>query len=126
MVGEAVWKWERSREGNPGSFSWRAIGGAEPAAYAPVEADVGYYLRVTASYEDGHAPDKSGQAISEGRVIEFTGEGDPVAATSPDGGALTYALGGADAALFTIDADTGQIGVGAGTALDYEAEKNVD
>ena len=89
---------------------------------------MGYYLRVTASYEDGHGPDKSRQAISEGRVMEFTGPvffgvsdgvfeasvaentgeggGDPVAATSPDGTALTYALGGADEALFTIDADT--------------------
>ena len=107
--------------------------------------DLGYYLRVTASYEDGHGPDKSRQAISEGRVMEFTGPvfpdaldgvfevsvaentgvGGPVAATSPDAGALTYALGGADAALFTIDADTEQIGVGAGTALDYEADRNV-
>ena len=51
--------------------------------------------------------------------------GDPVAVMSQDGGALTYALGGADAALFTIDASTGQIRVRAGTALDYEAEKNV-
>ena len=51
--------------------------------------------------------------------------GGPVAATRPDGGVLTYALGGADATLFTIDADTGQIGVGAGTSLDYEAGKNV-
>ena len=48
-----------------------------------------------------------------------------MAATSPSGGALTYALGGADAALFAIDADTGQIRVGAGTALDYEGDRNV-
>ena len=38
---------------------------------------------------------------------------------------LTYALGGADAALFAIDPDTGQIRVGAATTLDYEADKNV-
>ena len=149
VVGEVVWKWERSRDGNPWSSSWRTIGGAESGAYAPVDADLGYYLRITASYEDGHGPGKSRQAISEGRVMENTGPvfseapdgvlersvaenagagepvGDPVAATSPDGGALTYALGGADAALFVIDAGTGQIRVGAGTALDYEAAKNV-
>ena len=89
------------------------------------------------------------QAISEGFVMEFTGPifsdaqagvvgktvaenasaGEavslPVAAASPNGGALTYTLGGADAALFSIDAATGQIRVGAGTALDYEADKNV-
>ena len=138
VVGEVVWKWERSRDGNPRSNSWRAISGAESSAYAPVDADLGYYLRVTASYEDGHSPDKSRQAISEGRVMEFTGPvfpdadgvfersvaentgegevvGAPVAATSPDGGALTYALGGADAALFVIDAGTrGRSGSGPG------------
>ena len=148
VVGEVVWKWERSRDGNPWSSSWRTIGGAESAAYAPVEADVGYYLRVTASYEDGHGPDKSRQAISEGRVTENTGPvfsdapdgvfersvaentgeggtvGAPVAAASPSGGALTYALGGADAALFAIDAGTGQIRVGDSAALDYEAGEN--
>ena len=112
----------------------------------PVDADVGY-LRVTASYTDGHGPDNTTQAISEGRVMEFagpafpdapngvfertmaenTGEavGAPVAATGPDGGWLTYALGGLAVSLFVIDADTGQIRVGAGTALDYEVDKNV-
>ena len=53
IVGEVVWQWERSRDGNPWSSSWRTITGAESAAYAPVEADLGYYLRVTASYADG-------------------------------------------------------------------------
>ena len=53
------------------------------------------------------------------------GVGAPVAATSPDGGALTYTLGGVDAALFAIDAGTGQFRVGAGTALDYEADESV-
>ena len=51
--------------------------------------------------------------------------GAPIAATDAEDGALTYALGGADAALFTIDPDTGQIRVGSGTALDHEADKNV-
>ena len=149
VMGEVVWKWERSRDGNPWSSSWRTIGGAESAAYAPVEADLGYYLRVTASYEDGHGPDKTRQAISGAAVEENTGPvfadalngvfersvaenagaggvvGNPVEAASPKGGTLTYALGGADAALFVIDAGTGQIRVGAGTALDYEGDRNV-
>ena len=46
-------------------------------------------------------------------------------ATDAEGGVLTYALGGADAALFTIDEGTGQIRVGTGTTLDHEADKNV-
>ncbi len=45
--------------------------------------------------------------------------GAPVAATDPDGDALTYTLAGADAASFTIDAN-GQISVGTDTALDFE------
>ena len=62
-------------------------------------------------------------------MAENTGEGEavgaPVAATDAEGDAVTYALGGADAALFAIDPDTGQIRVGAATTLDYEADKNV-
>ena len=61
--------------------------------------------------------------------MENTGEGEavgaPVAATDAEDDTLTYAIGGADAALFAIDAGTGQIRVGAGTTLDYEADKNV-
>ena len=140
-----VWLWERSAD----QADWIEIDGAVSDVYTPAIGDLSSYLRVTASYEDGHGPDKTRQAISEGRVIEFAGlvfpdalngvlersvaentdtggaVGDPVAATSPDGGALTYALAGADAALFAIDAGTGQIRVGAGTALDYEADKKV-
>ena len=46
--------------------------------------------------------------------------GEPVVATDANNNPLTYSLGGANAALFTIDADSGQLRVGAGTALDYE------
>ena len=44
--------------------------------------------------------------------------GGPVAASDAD----SYALGGADVASFAIDADDGQITVGADTALDYETK----
>ena len=47
----------------------------------------------------------------------------PIAAGDADGNTLTYTLGGADAALFTLDENTGQIKVGAGTTLDYEADQ---
>ena len=33
-------------------------------------------------------------------------------------------MSGADAALFAMDAETGQIRVGEGTALDYESDRN--
>ena len=150
VVGEAEWVWHRSTDPNPVfERSWRVVSGAKTSSYTPVETDMGYYLGVTAAYDDGHGPDKSRQAVSEESVAgstdlvfagvsdgvfersvaENTGAGEtvgvPVVATSPNSGALTYALGGADAALFAIDPDTGQIRVGAGTELDYEADKNV-
>ena len=53
-----------------------------------------------------------------------TGIGNPVLAADADNDPLTYTLGGDDAGSFDIDAGTGQIGVGDGTALDYEADKN--
>ena len=46
--------------------------------------------------------------------------GRPVAATDADDDPLTYVLSGEDAGSFDIDGGTGQIRVGAGTALDYE------
>ena len=46
--------------------------------------------------------------------------GAPVAATDVDGDALTYALAGADADAFAIDADSGQVRTLA--ALDYETQ----
>ena len=140
-----VWSWARSAD----QTAWTAIRGAALASYTPVAADKGSYLRGTASYTDGHGPRKSAQAATaapvpsnaapafpdvpggtiERSVAENTGEGEavgaPVAATDAEGGAVTYALGGADAALFTIDEGTGQIRVGAGTALDHEADRNV-
>ncbi len=51
--------------------------------------------------------------------------GAPVAATDPDSAdTLTYTLSGDDASSFTIGANSGQIAVGSGTSLNYEAEKN--
>ena len=46
--------------------------------------------------------------------------GNPVAANDANGDALTYALGGTDAASFAIDSDTGQLMTLA--ALDYETK----
>ena len=46
--------------------------------------------------------------------------GNPVAANDANGDALTYALGGTDAASFSIDSDTGQLMTLA--ALEYETK----
>ena len=136
----AVWQWERSSDGNTG---WAGIGTGSPS-YTPVDGDVGYHLRATASYTDGHGPGKTAQAASTqavqagaNRPPEFdsaraarevpenteAGEniGAPVTATDPDNDTLAYTLEGADADSFDIGRSTGQITVGAGTTLDYKA-----
>ena len=136
----AVWQWERSSDGNT---DWADIGTSSPS-YTPVDGDLGYHLRATASYTDGHGPGKTAQAASTqavqagaNRPPEFdsatatrevpenteAGEniGAPVTATDPDNDTLTYTLGGADASSFDIGRSTGQITVGAGTAQDYAA-----
>ena len=144
-VARVVWSWARSAD----QTAWTAIRGAALASYTPVAADKGSYLRATASYTDAQGPRKSAQAATaapvpsnaepaftdaqssamERSVAENTNVGEavgaPIAATDAEDDALTYALGGPDAALFAIDPDTRQIRVGAGTTLDYEADKNV-
>ena len=49
-----------------------------------------------------------------------TNIGDPVAASDPESDALTYSLSGTDATLFYVGTSTGQIRIGASTALDHE------
>ena len=155
VVGEVEWVWHRSTNPTPVfETGGRVISGAKTSSYTPVEADKGYYLRVTATYEDGHGPGKRRQVVSDAAVVEFPGPpfpearmnsgrapglsvvrsiaetasagvkvGGSVVAESPNGNVFTYTLSGEDAALFTIDASTGQISVRAGTELDYESDK---
>ena len=69
-------------------------------------------------FADGPRTDRSiAENTSPGENV-----GAPVVATGS--GILAYRLGGADAGSFGIVAATGQIQVGDGTVLDYEAEKN--
>ena len=136
----AVWQWERSSDGNT---DWADIGTSSPS-YTPVDGDVGYHLRATASYTDGHGQGKtaraaSTQAVQAGanRPPEFDSAtatrevpenteaggniGAPVTATDPDtGDTPAYTLGGTDATFFDIDTLTGQLQTQA--ALDYETK----
>ncbi len=47
--------------------------------------------------------------------------GDPVTATDPNNDELAYTLAGPDSRLFHVDSLSGQISIGAGTALDHES-----
>ena len=53
-----------------------------------------------------------------------TNVGEPVAAGDADNDTLTYSISGTDANLFGIYTVSGQITVGAGTVLDYEARNS--
>ena len=140
----AVWQWERSSDGNT---DWAGIGTSSPS-YTPVDGDVGYHLRATASYTDGHGPGKTAQAASTqavqagaNRPPEFdsatatrevpenteAGEniGAPVTATDPDtGDTPAYTLEGADLDSFDIDSASGQIQTKPGVTYDHESKSS--
>ena len=143
-VSGAVWQWERSSDGNT---AWAGIGTSSPS-YTPVDGDVGYHLRATASYADGHGPGKTAQAASTqavqagaNRSPEFDSAtatrevpenteadeniGSPVAATDPDtGDTPTYTLEGADLDSFGIDSASGQIQTKSGVTYDHETKSS--
>ena len=57
-----TWQWARSPNGRT---LWVNIQGATLAAYTPtLEEDRGSYIRATASYTDGHGPNKTANAVS--------------------------------------------------------------
>ena len=120
---------------------------AATTAYIPKAADIGKYLHVVVTYDDGRGGGKTATQASyfptiariassgdptftEGTttsraVVEETAKGtnigSPVAATDTDTAEkLTYWLGGTDVALFDIDPMTGQLKVR--TVLDYEGQ----
>ena len=57
-----AWQWSRSPNGRT---DWVNIQGATSAAYTPtLEEDRGNYIRATASYTDGHGPNKTAAQVS--------------------------------------------------------------
>ena len=141
MVSVLTWKWEISSD----NTNWAAITGGTTASYTPVSGDVGKFLRVTASYADGHGANKTAEAAPDNAVqdvpatnaapvlpsqlptltvTENTGAGEnvgaPVMATDANNDTLTYKLSGVDAPSFFIVAASGQIQTKA--PLDYEAK----
>ena len=136
------WEWAKSSDGTTG---WVNVGTDSPS-YTPADGDVGHYLRATASYTDGHGPNKNAeattaQAVQAGanrppefgattttrEVPENTGVGEdigaPVTATDPDtNNTLTYSLEGTDAASFQIVSASGQIQTKTGVTYDHETK----
>ena len=139
-----TWSWESSSDRG----AWADITGATAAAYTPVAANLGDYLRVTASYTDPEGSGKNAQSettdpvraapvtntaptFDAGTTTRTAAEntaagqniGSPVTATDTDTNPndnLTYVLRGTDAASFDIDQTTGQLQTK--TALNYEVK----
>ena len=137
-VNVMTWVWAIS-DSMGGTFT--VIGGATSASYTPVASDEAKFLKVTATYTDGQGPGKSAEVVTGAvgpesndqpslpaqglqlNVDEDTAAGGvvgTVVARDPDGDPLEYEILGGDAGRFEINSGTGQVTVGAGTALDYE------
>ena len=143
------WQWARSSDGSTG---WVDIDEATSGIYTPVPADADHYLRATANYEDresatvtktanaatdepvegipyvNRAPtfidaDPTTRTVNENSAVAAA-VGDPVEAEDLDNDVLVYVLSGDDADLFEVVAATGQITVGEGTSLNFEARRN--
>ena len=63
-VSNTGWTWSRSLD----QTTWDAISGATSATYRPVTADVGRYLRATATYTDSQGPGKNVQQKTDAPV----------------------------------------------------------
>ena len=62
VTGSVTWQWSRSPNGRT---DWVNIQGATLAMYTPtLEEDRGNYIRATASYTDGHGPNKAAEKVS--------------------------------------------------------------
>ena len=76
--GSVEWKWERSEDGLTG---WMFSATSTPSididddddkaqtTFMPSADDAGYFLRVTASYDDGEGMDKEAAVVSDNKVV---------------------------------------------------------
>ena len=139
------WEWSRSDTAG-GTFT--PISGATSNPYTPVAADVGKYLKATASYTDPHGSGKSATSAASSQVAsgntnpsfssmtatrsvpENSGAnvnvGSPVSATGGDSDPLHYSLSGDDASSFTIVSTSGQIQTKSGVTYNYEGTNSYD
>ena len=140
-IANRSWSWQRSQD----KVSWSAVSGADTGSYTPSEPDVGRFLRVRVTYDDGegaaksaeqtsieatraapvinHAPlfaeDSTDRSVAEDSPVR-TLVGAPVTAVDEDLDTLSYSIAGADAAAFDVDAGSGQLSTLA--PLDHEAK----
>jgi len=137
-----TWQWSRSDTAG-GTFT--PISGATSNPYTTVAADVGKYLKATASYTDPHGSGKSATSAASSQVAvgninpmfssmtatrsvpensaTGTNVGSLVSATGGDSDPLHYWLTGDDASSFDIVSTSGQIQTKSGITYDFESTK---
>ena len=64
-ISEVIWQWQTSSDGTV----WADVEGASSPSYTPVSDDETKRLRVTASYTDGHGPDKTVESTVTSPVL---------------------------------------------------------
>ena len=146
-VSNLTWQWAR---GDSAAGPFADISTATSDGYTSVAADVGSYLRATATYEDPESPvaNKTANAVTSGAVEAGNSEptfssatatrtlpensgagvnvvGGTTAATDSDDDTLIYTLTGTDAGSFEIDSN-GQLKTRTGIShnFNFEAAKN--
>ncbi len=146
ILGE-VWVWERSISLGG---SWQPITGQTSNSYTPQTSDIGFYLRVTVTYEDGHGTGKrrsdtplnkvlptsrtntgptfpvgeTGQRNVQENASPSTTIGAAVVANDAENDRLAYSINTSHGNRFAIDQNTGQLRVGPGPRLDRESRSN--
>ncbi len=131
-VSSTTWQWASSSDGSSG---WTDISSATSASYTPAAADVGEYLRATASYTDSFGSGKTASGKTTGAVADNsapeigaiptlaiaenqTGDvGSAFTATDADGDTITWSVSGTHGSSFAISS-AGQLSVT--TALNFE------
>ena len=147
-VANLTWQWQTADSFE--STTWTDISGATSNSYVPIVADVGKYLLVKASYDDGEGTGKEATAKTINAVFRSANEppafeegtattrsinensspgtrvGAVVAASDPEDDTLTYSLASStDSAHFEIDPATGRLEVASGAVLDYESDPDL-
>ena len=80
-VSAPTWVWERSANRS----TWTEIENEDSASYTPVDEDLNTYLRVTATYNDGHGPnDKTLRRMADNPVRDEQNNAPPQFPLQPD------------------------------------------
>ena len=137
-VSNTSWRWQAS---NTSPASW--VNRGTDSIYTPTSSDVGYNLRATVGYDDGHGSGKSAQGAAVGPVpsppCELSVSSGPSSksvaenstsvgtytASASNCGSISWSLGGPDSLAFAISPH-GHLAFG--SAPDYEspADANTD